>query len=94
MFEIKIDNEVIFTCSDIEEQIVKDSVVCYKEWIKRGWVNELKEKIESSMKRLDEVWLAGGKLADNGVESIPTARDARAALIFEQPNYQDRATRG
>jgi hypothetical protein len=33
------------------------------------------------------------KLAARGVESIPTNKDAFAALVFSQPDYLDRKAR-
>ena len=82
---------VIFTASETQEQIVCSLVPCYREWIKAGVVNIIGAKIESAMEKLDKEWVLGGKLASNGVDSIPTDKAARAALIFEQPDYKSRA---
>lgn len=38
-------------------------------------------------------WVDGGKLAANGVNSIPIDKEELAELIFAQPNYKDRAAR-
>ena len=92
-FELKIDNEIILLISDTEEKIVKNSVSCYKEWIKTGVLNIIKEKIDNSMKRLEQEWIADGKLAANGVVSIPLDRNEKAELIFSQPNYKDKNAR-
>lgn len=92
-FDLKINDDIILSISDVEEQIVKDSVPCYKQWIKAGVINIILSKIDASMKRLDDEWVVKGKLESNGVTAIPTNRDARASLIFSQSNYKNRVER-
>lgn len=48
-FELKIDDEVILSVTDTEEKIVKNSVTCFKEWIKKGILNLIKNRIGSSV---------------------------------------------
>lgn len=59
-FELKIDDEVILAVSDMQEKIVKNSVPCFKEWIKQGILNIIKSKIGKSVIQIkidDEVIL-------------------------------------
>ncbi len=88
--QIKIDDEVVFVVSETEEKIVNSLIPDCKDWIKAGPLLMIQNKINSAMAKLDEEWLDGGKLESNGVAAIPTERDARATLIFSQPNYKDR----
>ena len=48
-------------------------------------------KYEQCFKKLKAEWDV--KLVENGIKSIPTDPDEYATLVFEQPNYKDRATR-
>lgn len=48
-FELKIDDEVILAVSDMQEKIVKNSVPCFKEWIKQGILNLIKNKIGNTV---------------------------------------------
>ena len=53
------------------------------------WI--LMHKYEECFKRLKFEW--DPKLIANGIAMIPTDQDAYAQLVFDQPNYQDRAIR-
>jgi hypothetical protein len=53
----------------------------------------IESKYNECFNRLKSEWVDAGKLAQNGVQSIPIDSDALAELIFSQPNYKDRKDR-
>ena len=59
--------------------------------LKRRLQWSLETKYNECYKRLFNEWFP--KLAERGVQSIPTDKDLFAQLIFSQPDYRDRATR-
>lgn len=78
--------------NDILEEIFEEDMDRRVNWI-------LRHKYERCFERLKKEWVDDKdengqcKLEKNGVQSIPTNRDALAELIFNQPNYKDRSKR-
>jgi len=91
--KISVNDVEIYTLTDTQKNVIKNEVssAIFEADMKRRieWV--LTHKYEQCFKKLKAEW--DTKLAENGVQSIPTDQDAYAALVFEQPNYKDRATR-
>lgn len=91
--KISVDGKNLFELSDIQKQVIKNDIHADQfeadmhrrlEWV-------LMHKYEECFKRLKAEW--DTKLANNGIEMIPTNPDAYAKIVFEQPNYKCRATR-
>jgi hypothetical protein len=87
--KISVDNVDLFELSEIQKKVIKNDVDSdlFEEDMKRRLEWVLKHKYERCFKRLKAEW--DKKLAENGVESVPTDPDAYAQLVFSQPNYKD-----
>ena len=88
--KIILDNELVLELSDIQKK-----VLCYdlleedltKEAKRRlAWV--IMDKYENCFKRLKLEW--DPKLAERGIEMIPTNKDKYASLVFTQEDYKAR----
>lgn len=90
--KIKIDNDVIYELSETMKNIIKNDIEgeIFEEDMKRRvhWV--LSHKYEQCMKRLRNEWEQ--KLKDR-YESLPSADEALAELIFSQPDYKNKTKR-
>ena len=72
-------------CNDINSDLLEEDLKRRLQWV-------LMHKYEQCFKRLKQEW--DKKLADNGIDAVPTNPDAYAELVFSQPNYQCAKTRG
>ena len=79
--------------SETQKKVLQNEIPAEKleEDMKRRLQWVLSHKYEQCMTRLKKEWEP--KLAQNGVEAVPTNPDALAELIFKQPNYKDRSMR-
>jgi len=91
--KISVDDKELWTITDIDKDILRYNIDADKldDAVKYALFSILNHKYEACFKRLKAEWLP--KLAANGVESIPTDKDAFAQLVFAQPNYKDRSAR-
>lgn len=91
--KISVNDQELFTLSETQKKVIKNDihVDIFDNDMKRrlNWV--LMHKYERCFDRLKKEW--DSKLATNGVESVPTDKDAYAQLVFTQPNYKDRKAR-
>lgn len=62
-----------------------------EEDLKRRLAYIISSKYDACYDRLFKEWFP--KLSERGIASIPTDKDAFANLVFEQPDYLDRASR-
>ena len=93
--QIKVDLTTVCDLTETQKNIVKNDINAdeFESDIQRRVCYIVEHKIERCMKRLKEEWVDGGKLADNGVSSVPMDDMQLAELIFSQPNYKCRKTR-
>jgi len=91
--KISVDDKELYSLTDTQKNVIKNEINSdtLDADLKRRLQWVLTHKYEQCFKKLKAEW--DPKLAKNGVESIPTDPDAYAALVFEQPNYEDRKTR-
>ncbi len=91
--EIKVDDVSLFTLSETQKSVICNDINedIFDADMKRRLEYILMHKYERCFARLKSEWEP--KLAANGVESIPTNRDAFADLVFSQPNYKNRKQR-
>ena len=91
--KISVNDVELYTLTDTQKNVIKNEVssVIFDADMKRRLEWVLTHKYEQCFKKLKSEWDV--KLVENGVQSIPTDQDAYAELVFEQPNYKDRATR-
>ena len=91
--KISVNDQELFTLTDTQKRVIMNDIPSevFDEDMKRRLQYILMHKYEECFKRLKAEWEP--KLVANGVESIPTNSDALAELIFNQPNYKDRAAR-
>lgn len=91
--KIKVDNEEVFELSEMQKSVLKNDISddIFDSDIKRRvrWVIE--HKYEECFRRLKEEWEP--KLTAKGHTSIPTNKDAFAALVFADPDYKTRKQR-
>lgn len=91
--KVSVNDVELFTVSEAQEGVLKHFIPSEKleEDLKRRLFWVLNHKYQKAFIQLKQEW--DQKLLDNGVESIPTDKDAYAQLVFSQPNYKDRDAR-
>lgn len=91
--KISVDNIDLFTLTETQKQVIKNDINAdiFDEDMKRRLQYILMHKYERCFARLKQEW--DKKLAENGVDMIPTNPDAYAELVFRQPNYKNKKTR-
>lgn len=91
--KISVDDVELFTLSDIQKKVIQNDIRTedFEDDMKRRLVYILNHKYERCFDRLKKEW--DTNLAANGINMIPTDRDAYAQLVFEQPNYLNRSQR-
>lgn len=91
--KVTVDGVDLFTLTDMQKQVIKNDIHAdiFDADMKRRLHYILTHKYERCFARLKQEWDL--KLAQNGVDMIPTNPDAYAQLVFSQPNYQDRKAR-
>jgi hypothetical protein len=91
--KISVNDKELFTLSDTQKQVIQNDIHLdiFEDDMKRRVQWALMHKYEQCFNRLKTEW--DQKLVANGVKSVPTDPDDYAKLVFNQPNYQDRAQR-
>lgn len=99
--KISVDDLELFRLSETQKKVIKNDIDedIFDEDMKRRLHYILTHKYERCFKRLKEEWVdtidekGKNKLANNGVHSIPTDRDALSELIISQKNYKNKKSR-
>ncbi len=91
--KISVNDEVLFTLSEIQKQVIKNDIDenIFDADMKRRLQYILMQKYERCFARLKAEWES--RLAQRGMDSLPTDPDKLAALIFSQPDYKSRSQR-
>jgi len=90
--KVKLDDEVIFEISDIDQMLLAHDLIDIKEEIKRRLEWVIKHKVEQCHDRLKKEWQQ--KLEnDPSIESIPAKRDEFTRYICCREDYKNRAQR-
>ena len=91
--KISVDDVELYTLTTVQKNVIKNDINAdiFDADMKRRLEYILTHKYERCFARLKAEWDV--KLVTNGVTSVPTDRDAYAALVFAQPNYKDRKAR-
>jgi hypothetical protein len=91
--KISVNDQELYTLSDTQKKVIMHDIPSdiFEADMKRRLQWVLTHKYDEVFKRLKSEW--DPKLAENGVQMIPTDPDAYAQLVFSQPNYQDRSAR-
>jgi len=92
--KIAVDSVELFELTDIQKQVIMNDINSdiFEDEMKQRLQWVLIHKYEQCFKRLKAEW--DNKLLANNVKSVPTDPNAYAALVFSQPNYEDRKERG
>lgn len=90
---ISVDGTPLFTLTDTQKKVLKSEIKSdiFESDMKRRLQWVIMHKYEQCFASLKKEWEP--KLADAGVESIPTNKDAFAELVFKQADYKDRSAR-
>ena len=91
--KISVNDVELYTISETQLNVIKDYVSAdiIDADLKRRLFWVLNHLYDQAFIGLKKEWEP--KLAANGIESIPTNKDAFAQLVFSQPDYLDRAAR-
>lgn len=91
--KVSVNDVELFTLNTTQLSVIANDVPStdLDEDLKRRLQWVLTNKYDECYKRLFNEWFP--KLAERGVTSIPTDKDAFAQLVFAQPDYKNRATR-
>lgn len=91
--KIRLDNDEVFELTQIQQKVIQNDIPSeiFVDDVKRRLKHEMENKYQQCYRRLKEEWEP--KLAERGVEMIPTNQDAFAQLVFTQPDYKDRSKR-
>lgn len=88
--KISVNDIELYTISETRKQVLKHFIpsALLDEDIKRRVFWVMDHKYQQAFSKMKAEW--DPKLVANGVESIPTDKDAYAQLVFSQANYKDR----
>lgn len=91
--KIVCNDELVLELSETKKKIIKNDIHEdeFDADMKRRLAWALEEKLAACFKRLKAEWEP--RLAERGVEAIPTNQEKFAELVFSQPDYCCRATR-
>lgn len=91
--KVKLDNDDVVELNVTQQKVIQNDIPTeiFVDDMKRRLKNEMENKYQRCFKRLKEEWEP--KLAERGIEMIPTNQDAFAQLVFTQPDYKDRSKR-
>ncbi len=91
--KISINDIELFRLSEIQKSVIANDIPreILEEDLKRRLQYVVNHKYEQCFDRLKKEWEP--KLAAAGIESIPTNKDAFAALVFSRPEYKSRSQR-
>ena len=91
--KIKVNDVQLFELTEIQKNVIKNDIPAeiFDADMKRRLQYILTHKYEQCFKRLKAEW--DPKLEALGVGSIPTNKDAYAALVFARAEYKDRSAK-
>ncbi len=91
--KISVDGKDLFELTPTQQKVIQNDIPTeiFADDMKRRLQWVLSHKYEQCFKRLKAEW--DQKLVANGVQSVPTDKDAYAQLVFAQPNYMSRSQR-
>ncbi len=91
--KVSVDGVDLFELTDIQKKVIANDIQdeIFDADMKRRLQWILTHKYDQCFLRLKQEWDV--KLQQNGVKMIPMDPDAYAALVFAQPNYQNRSAR-
>ena len=91
--KISVDDVELFTLTQTQKDVLSNDIPLSQlsDDLKRRLQWVLMSKYDACYQRLFDEWYP--KLADRGIASIPTDKDAFAQLVFSQPDYLDREDR-
>jgi len=91
--KISVDGVELFTLSETQKKVIQHDIHAdiFDEDMKRRLQYIVMHKFERCFERLKKEW--EGKLADSGIEFIPTSKEAFAEMVFALPEYKNRAQR-
>ncbi len=91
--KISVNDVELFTLSETKERVIQYDIPTeiFEDDMKRRLQWVLMHKYEECFKALKAEWDI--KLAENGVDMMPTDPDKYAELVFAQPNYKNRSAR-
>jgi hypothetical protein len=91
--KVSVNDIEIFTINETQLNVLKNYIPSniLEEDLGRRLFWVLNHLYEQSFIQFKKEWEP--ILVDRGVQLIPTDKDAFANLVFEQPDYKDRATR-
>jgi len=92
--KVTVDGVDLFELTETQKDVICDNMSrdILDEDLKRRLQWVLMHKYEQCFAVLKSEW--DKKLADNKVDMVPTSQEAYAKLVFSQPNYMCRKTRG
>lgn len=92
--KISVNDKKLFELNEVQKKVIKNDIHAdeFDADMKRRLNYILMHKYERCFARLKAEW--DSKLAANGVAMIPTNKDEYAQLVFSQPGYKDRKSRG
>lgn len=88
--DFKIDDEVVFTLSATQEQMLKYSIRDseFNGEMKRRVLSVIHDRYQQCFNKFKQDWDA--KLLAREVSTVPLDPDAYAELVFAQPDYKSR----
>jgi hypothetical protein len=91
--KISVNDTEIFTLSETQKKVIQNDIHedIFDQDMKRRLQYILIHKYERCFARLKAEWDI--KLAQNGVDMIPTDPEKYSQLVFSQSNYMDRKSR-
>ena len=91
--KIILDEFIIWELNDAMQNVIKNDIpseIFFDDMARRlRWAIE--SKYDACFQRLKNEW--DPKLANRGIETIPTNKDKYAELVFSQPDYKNRSQR-
>jgi len=90
---VKVDEKELFTLTDLQKKVIKNDILAeqFEDFIKSRMFYVVNHKYEQCFRRLKAEWEP--KLAEAGVQLIPTNKDTFAEMVFAHPDYKDRSAR-
>ena len=90
---IILDNYIIYELNETMQKVIKNDIPAeiFQDDMARRLRCALENKYDACFDRLKKEW--DPKLAERGIESIPTNKDKYAELVFSQPDYKSRSQR-
>ena len=91
--KISVNDVELYTITPAQIQVLHDviSSEAFDADMKARLLWVFTQKYDEALRKLRNEW--GQKLRENGVANAPTDDAAFALLVFQQPNYKDKATR-